>query len=324
MQWRLLPGDLPPWTAVWKQFCRWRDSGVWRLITGYLLRWCRVQAGRKPEPSAALLDAQAVPSGCLGPREHVGVDGGKRVRGRKRHLLCDLSGLPIAIGVTSAQPHDSRGGQTLLETAKPQLRGLTKVFADAAYQGLVGPCGHRARRPDRHPETSRRDPLVRPAPAALAGRADLRLARPQPPASLRLRSDRDLIRGVRSRGRRRVHAGPAALQPISHFPSSEVCPQALTARSGRFRRSLSGCSSGAGGRVRAHAPGLLRPPRGWWRCGHRFSTGGTDRDAGRHCCVVRGWGRRKRLTRRVDQTASASSVNATATRLRVATSVPSS
>jgi len=138
VQWRLLPGDLPPWTAVWKQFCRWRDSGVWRLITGYLLRWCRVQAGRKPEPSAALLDAQAVPSGCLGPREHVGVDGAKRVRGRKRHLLCDLSGLPIAIGVSSAQPHDSRGGQRLLETAKPQLRGLTKVFADAAYQGLVG------------------------------------------------------------------------------------------------------------------------------------------------------------------------------------------
>ena len=96
MQWRLLPGDLPPWTAVWKQFCRWRDSGVWHLIMGYLLRRCRVQAGRKPEPSAALLDAQSVPSGCLGPREHVGVDGGKRVRGRKRHLLCDLTGLPIA------------------------------------------------------------------------------------------------------------------------------------------------------------------------------------------------------------------------------------
>jgi len=125
VQWRLLPGDLPPWTAVWKQFCRWRDSGVWCLITGYLLRWYRVQAGRKPEPSAALLDAQAVPSGCLGPREHVGVDGGKRVRGRKRPLLCDLTGLPIAIGVTSAQPHDSRGGQGLLETAKPPARRVS-------------------------------------------------------------------------------------------------------------------------------------------------------------------------------------------------------
>ena len=141
VQWHLLPGDLPPWTAVWKQFCRWRDSGVWHLIMGHLLRRCRGEAGRDPEPSAALLDAQSVPSGRLGPREYVGVDGGKRIRGRKRHLLCDINGLPIAVGVTSAQPHDSRGGWTLLETAKPQLTRLTKVFADAAYIGLVARAG---------------------------------------------------------------------------------------------------------------------------------------------------------------------------------------
>jgi len=66
-QWRLLPGDLPPWTAVWKQFARWRDSGVWHLVMERLLRRCRDEAGRDPEPSAALLDAQSVPSGRLGP-----------------------------------------------------------------------------------------------------------------------------------------------------------------------------------------------------------------------------------------------------------------
>jgi transposase len=81
------------------------------------------------------------PSGRLGPREGVGVDGGKRVRGRKRHLLCDIDGLPIAVGVTSAQPHDSRGGWTLLQTAKPQFTRLTKVFADAAYTSLVARAG---------------------------------------------------------------------------------------------------------------------------------------------------------------------------------------
>ena len=126
VQWRLLPGDLPIWTAVWRQFCRWRDSGVWRVVMERLLRRYREEAGRDPQPSAGLLDAQSVPSGRLGPREQVGVDGGKRIRGRKRHLLCDINGLPIAVGVTSAQPHDSRGGQTLLETAKPQLTRLTR------------------------------------------------------------------------------------------------------------------------------------------------------------------------------------------------------
>ena len=108
---------VPIWTAVWS---RWRDSGVWPVVMERLLRRCREEAGRDPQPSAGLLDAQSVPSGRLGPREQVGVDGGKRIRGRKRHLLCDINGLPIAVGVTSAQPHDSRGGQTLLETAKPR------------------------------------------------------------------------------------------------------------------------------------------------------------------------------------------------------------
>ena len=66
---------------------------------------------------------------------------GKRSRGRKRHLLTDLNGRPIAISVTSDQPHDSRGGRSLLETATPQLTRLTKVFADAADAGLAARAG---------------------------------------------------------------------------------------------------------------------------------------------------------------------------------------
>ena len=80
-------------------------------------------------------------SGHLGPREEVGTDGGKRSRGRKRHLLTDLNGLPIAISLTSAQPHAARGGWTLLETATPQLTRLTTVFAAAAAAGLAAPAG---------------------------------------------------------------------------------------------------------------------------------------------------------------------------------------
>jgi Transposase DDE domain len=188
-----------------------------------LLRRCRGEAGRDPEPSVALLDAHSVPSGHLGPREEVGIDGGKRVRGRKRHLLCDINGLPIAIGVSSAQPHDSRGGWTLLETVTPQLTRLTKVFADAAYTGLVRRAGAEL---DVTIDIRRRPagtPLVRPTPAAVAGRADLRLARPQPPAPPRLRSHCDLVPDIRPRGHRGVHAEPAIPDPITRFPLSEVC-----------------------------------------------------------------------------------------------------
>ena len=74
VQGHLLPGDFPPWTAAWKQFCRWRDSGVWPPIMGHLLGSCREEAGQDPQPSAALLDAQSVPSGHLGPRDQVGTD----------------------------------------------------------------------------------------------------------------------------------------------------------------------------------------------------------------------------------------------------------
>jgi putative transposase len=126
---------------VWKQFCCWRDSGVWHLIMARLLRRCRGEAGRDPEPSVALLDAHSVPSGHLGPREEVGIgigiDGGKRVRGRKRHLLCDINGLPIAIGVSSAQPHDSRGRLDLARNGDPA--------AHPAHQGVRRRRLHRPR-----------------------------------------------------------------------------------------------------------------------------------------------------------------------------------
>lgn len=141
VQWRYLPVEFPPWSTVWSQFRRWRRSGSWRRAMVHLVRGCRVAVHRDPDPSVALLDAQTVVSGRIGPREQVGTDGGKRITGRKRHLLCDIDGLPIAIDVTSARPHDSRGGWTLLEDARPQLTRLTKVFADAAYTSLVARAG---------------------------------------------------------------------------------------------------------------------------------------------------------------------------------------
>ncbi len=136
VQWRYLPGDFPPWPAVWTRFRRWLKSGIWEEIMKHLLSLCRIAAGRDPEPSAVLLDAQSVTSGRLGPRDDIGIDGGKRVKGRKRHLLCDIDGLPVAVSVGSAGRHDSKGGWALLTEQKPKLPRLKVAFADAAYLGL--------------------------------------------------------------------------------------------------------------------------------------------------------------------------------------------
>ncbi len=137
VQWRYLPVDFPPWSTVWSQFRRWRDDEVWSQLMTHLSRCCRILVGRDPEPSAVLLDAQSVRSGRLGPREDIGVDGGKNVKGRKRHLLCDVDGLPIAVDVGDARRHDSRGGFELLSEVKPQLSRLKAVFADAGYESIV-------------------------------------------------------------------------------------------------------------------------------------------------------------------------------------------
>ncbi len=136
-QWRYLSADFPPWPTVWSRFRRWRDKGVWARALTQLRRRCRIPVGRNPEPSAVLLDAQSVPSGRIGPRDSVGVDGGKNVKGRKRHLHCDIDGLPVAVDVGVARRHDSRGGLALLSEVKPQRSRLKAVFVDAGYESIV-------------------------------------------------------------------------------------------------------------------------------------------------------------------------------------------
>ena len=181
VQWRLLPGDFPPWTAAWKQFCRGRDSGVWLPIMGHLLGSCREEAGRDPQPSAALLDAQSVPSGHLGPAKRseqtaanvseAGNDTCSPTSTACRSRSASPAPSPTsraAAGACSKPRHRSSPGLPRCSPTPPTRPGRT--------------CGCRTRRHGRHQATSRRHPLVRPAPAAVARRADLRLALPQPPA----------------------------------------------------------------------------------------------------------------------------------------------
>jgi len=130
--WRFLPGDFPPWQAVYYYFRRFRLDGLWAGILAALRRAERVRVGRDPQPSAAIMDAQSVKTVEESARIS-GYDGHKRVKGRKRHVLVDTLGLPLSISVTPADTHDKVGAVRLLAGLPPLVPRLAKIWADGAY-----------------------------------------------------------------------------------------------------------------------------------------------------------------------------------------------
>src|SRR5215471_6214420 len=108
--WRYLPANFPPWQTVFYHFRRFRRNGTGHLLYSALHRAERERVGRHPDPSAAIMDSQSVKT--VEESAHVrGYDGGKLIKGRKRHLLVDTLGLPIAWYVTPADMHDTQGAQ---------------------------------------------------------------------------------------------------------------------------------------------------------------------------------------------------------------------
>jgi putative transposase len=133
--WRLLPNEFPRWRTVYEYFMAWRDRGVLRRMLRLLYFRCRAQAGRGKYPTTAIIDSQSVRTGKMGGER--GYDGGKRIKGRKRHLVTDSLGLPIGLAVTAANVHDQRGGRHALRRTHQFMRGrpLKKLYADGGYLG---------------------------------------------------------------------------------------------------------------------------------------------------------------------------------------------
>jgi transposase len=132
--WRMLPpGIFPPYTTVQRYFYAWRDSGLFETINHYLLMAIRQAEGREASPSAGVIDSQSVKTTESGGVR--GYDAGKKIKGRKRHILTDTCGYLVHAVIHGADIQDRDGAPLVLAAIRHSFPWLRHVFADGGYAG---------------------------------------------------------------------------------------------------------------------------------------------------------------------------------------------
>lgn len=133
-QWRNMESKYPKWELIYYYFKKWRNDGTIKAVLNELVRINRCNQGREGEASMAAIDSQSVKKVSFINLD-TGIDGGKKVNGRKRHIAVDSEGLPLAISVSAANTHDSEGAYDLLWRIEEVSSRMELIRVDGAYKG---------------------------------------------------------------------------------------------------------------------------------------------------------------------------------------------
>lgn len=133
-QWRMTPKDFPPHNIVFYYFTKWKREGVFEDIMDTLRERLRVSLGREESPSLGIIDSRSAKTSQHVDKER-GIDGNKKVKGRKDQVVVDTLGLPMAVSVHEANIHDSKGAESALSRLAHKFPRLKKVIADGGYRG---------------------------------------------------------------------------------------------------------------------------------------------------------------------------------------------
>jgi transposase len=132
--WEYLPHDFPPYKTVYDYYARWEREGLTEAVHDLLRGKVREQAGRAAEPTAAIIDAQSVKTSGNVAEVSQGIDAGKKIKGRKRHIATDTLGLLLVAVVTAASVQDTNGGKEVTSQLAARCPAVTAGWVDSGYK----------------------------------------------------------------------------------------------------------------------------------------------------------------------------------------------